>query len=119
MSDLFKAQLANDLTNVFLNPDEFAEPHNINGIDGINCVIDSDTTQSLRPGLGRFDGTEKETMMLFVAEADWSGNGSPVADWQSKPPAYRQQITVDFIRWIIKNADIFNGLYELTLEAVK
>ena len=119
MNDAFKTQLANDLTSIFLNANEFADPHNVNGVTGINCIIDSDTTQSTRPGLGRFEGSEKETTMLFITESDWSGNGSPVADWQLKTPAYRQQVTVDSIRWIIKKADLFNGLYELTLEAVK
>lgn len=118
MDDIFKNQILSDLKNVFLDQNKFADPHNINGIDGVKCVVDSDTTQSLRSGMGRFEGAEKETIMLFVTIADWPGN---VVNGVIKPsvPAYNQLITLDGARWRIKKSDPFNGMYELLLEAVK
>jgi hypothetical protein len=114
MSSPFKSQILNDLNNVFLNTNEFADVHNINGTDGVTCVIDSDITQSLRPGLGRFEGEEKESIMLFITEANWL-----VSVKDDNPPAYDQLVTVDQVRWRIKKADLFNGLYELLLEAIE
>lgn len=112
MSSPFKTQVQNDLTGVFLNSNEFADPHNINGVDGVICVIDSDITQALRPGLGRYEGAEKEKMTLFISVADW-------ARCSQKEPAYNQIVSVDKVQYRIKNDDLFNGLYELSLEAVK
>lgn len=37
----FKEQLEIDIKDVFLNPLEFSEPHNING-KTINCVVDAE-----------------------------------------------------------------------------
>ena len=118
MDDIFKNQISNDLNNVFLNTDEFADPHNINGIDGVKCIIDTYRTSALRPGLSRFEGNEKDTMMLFISEANWPGN---VVNGTIVPsvPAFRQVITVDLVRWRIVNLDLFNGMYEILLEAVK
>ena len=109
MDSPFKMQLQNDLTNVFMNSEEFAETHNINGVDGVTCVIDTDLTQALRPGLGKYEGTFKETITLYIKEIDM----------QSKPPAYNQFVTVDKNRYKVNRADLFNGLYEISLEAVK
>jgi len=109
MSDLFKSRIINDLANVFLNPNEFADLHNINGVDGVACVVDDNSAQPLRAGLERFDGVEKETIMLFISEANWQG----------KPPAYNQLLSIDMERYRIKKSNIFNGLYEISLEGLK
>lgn len=119
MSNLFKTQILNDLANVFLNPNEFAEPHNINGVDGVICVIDTDTTQALRPGLGRFEGMEKESIMLLITEVNWPGGVVNGVITPGKSPVYNQTVTVDSVRYRIKRSDLFNGLYELPLEAIK
>lgn len=110
MNNIFKAQILSDLSKVFLNPNEFADLHNINGVEGITCVIDGGLTESLRSGIGRFDGTEKETITLAVAESDWP---------TEKTPAYNQLVTVDLARYRIKSVNSNNGLYEIVMEAIK
>lgn len=119
MNNAFKAQILKDLTHVFLNPNEFADPHNINGVDGINCVIDGGLTESLRPGIGRFDGSIKETITLAVAESDWFGDPLNREKWQEKPPTYDQLVILDSVRYKIKSVDSNNGLYEIVMEAYK
>lgn len=109
MASPFQTQVANDLSNVFMNLNEFADAHNINGVDGVICVIDYDDTMALRPGLGHYDGSFKETVMLFIK----------VSDWQWEQPADKQLVILDLIRYRIKEAHEFNGLYEILLEAVK
>jgi hypothetical protein len=111
MNSQFQTQLQNDLAKVFLNLEEFAETHNVEGIGEVACVVDTDSTQALRPGLNRYDGTFKETIMLFIRESD-------VISLPNQP-AYNQQIILDKNRYRIKQVDLYNGLYEMILEAVK
>ncbi len=119
MNNLFKTQIQADLKKVFLNENEFADLHNINGVDGIACVIDGGITESLRPGLGRFDGSEKETITLAVAESDWLGDPVTRVSWQEKPPVYNQLVTIDSVRYRIKSVNSNNGLYEISMESIK
>lgn len=56
----FKDEIAADLDAVFLNPEEFGEPHRVEGIT-ITCIIDSNKGQQ------KSDGS-----MYNLAEADYT-----------------------------------------------
>jgi len=109
MNSLFQDQLVADLNKVFLNLNEFAEMHNINGIE-VSCIIDTDSTQPLRAGIAKYDGTFKETIMLFISESNLPNEPKP---------AYNQRIIVDKHNYRIMHVDLNNSLYEILLEAIK
>lgn len=44
----FKEQVAADISAVFLNPDEFGETHNLQGVD-CTCIIFGDETERRKP----------------------------------------------------------------------
>lgn len=56
----FKDEIAADLDAVFLNPEEFGEPHRVEGIT-ITCIIDNNKGQQ------KSDGS-----MYDLAEADYT-----------------------------------------------
>lgn len=67
----FKEQLEADL-DIFINADEFAETHNINGQDVI-CVLEGLTTKeqiTKANGTPAFDGISALTRVLHIKTAD-------------------------------------------------
>lgn len=67
----FKEQLEADL-DIFINADEFAETHNINGQDVI-CVLEGLTTKeqiTKANGTLAFDGISALTRVLHIKTAD-------------------------------------------------
>ena len=70
MSD-FKDMIAEDMESVFLNLDEFAETHNLNGQDCI-CILQSHTAKERflqdndHRGYGTFGTVSGETLTVFV-----------------------------------------------------
>ena len=48
----FKEIVANDNANVFINGNEFADTHNINGVECLALVQDVSTAEKLSIGLG-------------------------------------------------------------------
>jgi len=103
----FQDQMAADL-DVFFNLNEFGEPHNINGKDGVVCILEKEDIGTLRPGLGRFEGTSKDLLLLMIKQSDWI--------WGE--PVYNQNLTVDKVRYRLKKIDLVGGSYELLLGAV-
>ena len=59
----FKDEIANDLNNVFLNIDEFAETHIVEGKE-ILCVLDNDSLKA-RQGSAEI-GIDESTLLLFA-----------------------------------------------------
>lgn len=85
----FKEVAANDLS-VFLNFDEFAEEHTING-SKVNAIVDEDLKQ--RNGdLAYAEGVYFNDLTLYVASSDVS------------LPAIGELMTVDRKRLIVLNA---------------
>ena len=63
----FKDEIANDLKNVFLDIDEFAETHLVEGKE-IKCVIDNDSLKN-RQGSAEI-GIDESTLLLFAQVED-------------------------------------------------
>lgn len=108
MDSPFQAQLDADMDNIFLNFDEFAAPHTIDGAGNIPCIIDDDVSQPLDSAHNRVDGTRKDKILVFVKESTLP-----------KRPKYDQIMLVDRVQWRIINVSLFDGVWELTLEAVR
>ncbi len=97
----FKNQVLSDLA-VFLNEDEFAERHNIDGRD-IPAVIDRDI---LKQRSQRVDGVYSGEVLLFVRASDL-----PVR------PVVDQRMRVDNELFYVVDCNENDGLLEITLGA--
>ncbi len=100
-----KAQMAADLA-AFLNLDEFAENHNING-QNMTCIIDKHLSQQ-RTNLQSddYDGLFMQQIVLFVKEADLG-----------YVPEYEQRMTVDGKWYTVAECISDSGILEITLRA--
>lgn len=67
----FKDMVAADVRGVFINPLEFAEPHDINGVE-LQCVIDRDTIQerNLRSYKEYAEGVFVDMVEVFIPSED-------------------------------------------------
>lgn len=70
----FKEQIQQDLDNVFLNLDDFAEIHRIEGKQ-IAVVVDSDQLNKLKQG--QILGLVEADMLLYGRESDLPANLEP------------------------------------------
>lgn len=62
----FREQLEKDFDSIFFNPNEFAEPHNIDGNE-IMVVVDNETLLALNLGkMADTDGIFEIAKMFFV-----------------------------------------------------
>jgi len=95
----FKEQLAKDLTDVFLNVDEFGDEHTINGVT-VKVVVDNDELQQ------RSDksGIDLGETLFFVRVGDM-----PVK------PAVNKELRFDGKIMFIRSFMEDDGLYEITL----
>jgi len=102
----FKDRVAADLS-VFLNLDEFAEYHDIDG-ETVKIVLDSDLIHS-RPHLYRsqFDaeGTYQNRVVFFVREADLGYR-----------PVEGQVLELDGLQYLVAQVGEDMGLLTVTLE---
>lgn len=73
----FKDQIKQDLSDVFLNLDEFADLHRIEGKE-VPVVIDSDTLEKLsKIGDNRIHGMDEADMVIMGKASDLPENLDP------------------------------------------
>lgn len=70
----FKEQIARDLDTVFLNLDDFAEPHRIEGKE-VAVVVDSDQLNTLKKG--QILGLVEADMLIMGREVDFPDELDP------------------------------------------
>lgn len=99
----FKQQLARDIDSVFMNTDEFAEYHRIDG-KRLRCVIE-DGDSIPNPNA---TGTHTRTMMIYVKARLLPGRLAPDA-----------AVTVDGKRWTVASVSEELGMYTIKLEAAR
>lgn len=100
----FKESLVNDLSKVFINTNEFADTHNINGVD-VDCVVDKDLTDGLKNPMSNYqrEGVFLRQILLFVKVAD------------IEKPVEGERLTLDNELYIVDNVSEDNGLLEIHL----
>lgn len=108
----FKEQIAMDNKNVFMNQDEFAETHTINGVEmpctiDNNELIDREKRYQYKKSLYA-DGIYLKQLLIYVRAEDFG----PL-------PAIGRVITVDKKTYIVSDAINEDGIYSLCLEANK
>lgn len=73
----FKDQIKQDLSDIFLNPDEFADLHRIEGKE-VPVVIDSDIMAKLsKIGDNRIHGMDEADMVIMGKASDLPENLDP------------------------------------------
>lgn len=106
MSSPFKQTIQQDLKKTFLNLDEFAVEHNINGKQMPVVIDENETTESAVKFIGYGSGIYKHRFNLFVSEIDFGSL-----------PAVGDLVSVDNKKYVVSDATKDDGLYMLTLEA--
>lgn len=97
----FKEQILKDLDTVFLNLDEFAELHRIEGVQ-VTVVVDSDQLNKLKKG--QILGLIEADMLLMGKEADFPDDLEP-----------GRLLNVDGRELIVVNSGKDMGLVEVAL----
>lgn len=96
-----KDYLSSDL-DTFLNTDEFAETHDIDGRQ-VDCVIDSDILKGIQPAV---DGVYASNILLYVKLSDIV-----------ERPVVRQHLRLDGELYLVTDCNLVGGMLEITLEA--
>ena len=99
-----KQLMMDDINDVFLDPEEFAELHDINGVP-VLCVIDEDISkQRSSRQSGNYDGVYQRELTLFVSESDLGYR-----------PERDQKMTVDSEWYLVLNCAASAGMLEIEL----
>ena len=100
-----KSQVAADMA-LFLNTDEFADMHDIDG-NQVAAIVDEDIIKqrSNRQG-GNFDGVYRGEVVLYVKAADLS-----------RRPVRGQAIRLDGRLMLVDDCAESDGMLEISLEA--
>ena len=101
----FKDQVNADL-DVFLNLDEFAETHNVDGRQ-VKCIIDLDNLQKFRVNQREinYQGVYGSYKTLFVKAADLPSR-----------PVVGQRLRVDGELYLVTQCSETDGMLEVSLE---
>lgn len=103
----FKDAVAKDIKAVFINADEFAETHNINGVDVV-CVVDTDIMQERNSNsYSEFaEGVYQHQAMIFVSAADLP-----------ERPVKGEIFRLDGELYLVAECAENDGMLEITIEA--
>lgn len=103
----FKDAIAADKKAVFINGDEFADTHNINGVDVV-CVVDGDliTERNAKTYAEYAEGVFKSQITIFVDAADLP-----------QRPVKGEGIRFDGEYFSVDECIENAGIYEITLGA--
>ena len=97
----FKAAVQNDIKGTFLNMDEFADTHVINGVT-VQCVIDTDIISEGHPEL---QGVFLNTLTIYVSASDITA------------PVEGELLYLDSKMHIVRRVSEEQGMLVITVEA--
>lgn len=104
-----KEIIGDDVTDIFLNPDEFGETHTVNGRENVNIIFDD--VEFLNRDKFRSevkdDGTSLAKTMFYVKASDFG-----------RLPKTGTHITIDGMNFRVEKAVNEQGLYSITIRAV-
>lgn len=106
----FKEIAYNDISTVFLNPEEFGEEHVVDG-RAMNIVMDNVEIierSKKQSEAGRIDGVFKRELLFYVSRSDFGAM-----------PAQGRILTLDGRKYIVSDAVEEGGVYSITIGAVK
>lgn len=105
----FKEMVRKDITSVLLNPDEFGEPHMVNGRENVNIIFDDVeflNREKFRSEV-KDDGTSLAKTMFYVKASDFG-----------RLPKTGSQVTIDGANFRVEKAVNEQGLYSITIRSV-
>ena len=97
----FKDAVAKDVMAVFLNEDEFADVHEVQG-ERVSCVIDTDVTQGAASSL---EGVFVNTVTVYVRVGDIS------------TPVEGSVLSVDGSMHLVRSVSVEDGMLVIVAEA--
>lgn len=105
----FKKQIQKDITDVFLNKEEFSDTHIINGKEMTVQVDENEALdRQLRANQGVRSGVYVKQKLIYVSEAEFGSL-----------PAIGVQIKFDGISYKVADAVTEDGIHSITLERNK
>lgn len=103
----FKEAIRNDISEVFMNTDEFAALHTLNG-KSIPVIVDNnELIERSKKAKSDMDGVNVKTTLIFVKARDYGGGVPPVG----------YAITLDGVSYRVTDAMNEDGVYSIHLEA--
>lgn len=96
----FKDAIAREVDSVFLNADEFADVHDINGTR-VKCIIDKDIVQEAEASL---EGVFVNALTLYIRVGD------------IKTPAEGATLYVDGKMHLVRNVSVEDGMLVIVAE---
>lgn len=103
----FKEAVQKDINNIFLNIDEFADTHIIDGKRMPAIVDENEAGEREIKYVGYGSGTYKRHLLVYVAEKDFG----PL-------PTIGRTLTLDSKTYRVHDAVSESGVYSITLEAI-
>ena len=97
----FKDAIEQDVKKVFINPNEFAEVHEINGVS-LFCVVDKDVVAEAQQ---RFEGIFTNTVTIYISERDLEVK-----------PVEGELMSVDEEQYIVRSVSVETGVYVIVAE---
>lgn len=104
----FKSIVSHDTASVFLNADEFAEMHVMNGTP-MPCLLDSNELLDRKQGGGgleRKDGIFTADLLVYVKASDYGPRPKP-----------KTVVRIDQKNYVVADCADEAGIYAITLEA--
>lgn len=105
----FKEMIRDDVTDIFLNLDEFGEPHTVNGKKDVNIIFDDVeilNREKFRSEV-KDDGTSLAKTMFYIKASDFG-----------RLPKIGTHVTIDNMNFRVEKAVNEQGLYSITIRAV-
>ena len=100
----FKDAIKNDVKTVFINQDEFAEIHSVNGAD-VSCIIDKDITAGRDGREVNFEGVFVNTLTIYVSSTDMDPR-----------PVEGEILYLDGETYIVRNVSDEDGILAIIAE---
>ena len=105
----FKQIIRNDNRHVFLNLDEFADIHIVNGRE-MPVIIDSNELEDREKAYkgNHVEGIYKKTMLIYLLAVEFG-----------RMPAVNSLLTLDGVSYRVTNAINEDAIYSVEMEAVR
>ena len=101
----FKDAVLKDVKSVFINENEFAEEHELNG-QKVVCMVDKDITLGKSDTVANpLEGVFVNTITIYVAERD-----------METQPVEGEQIKLDKVRYMVRNVSVECGVFVIIAE---
>ncbi len=106
----FKEVIRGDISSAFLDPDEFGELHTVNEKKGVSIIFDDVeflNREKFRKEI-KDDGTSLSSSLFYVKASDFG-----------RLPKVGKQVTIDGLKFQVEKATNEQGIYSITIRAVR